>query len=180
MVSSHRVTASEAAGSYWTERRMEATSWRRLPQVSLEELRAAEPSSADGEPIFVEGSAPALEQSGSTEYAASRGPIPFVSSEIEDPSLAPLRTHGVLFFSDALGDYGCSGTLVNSDNKSVVWTAAHCVYGDGAYFTNMVFIPGYEEGRQPYGQWEAASLHVPPPGSAARSRWRATTSPPSS
>ena len=67
----------------------------------------------------------------------------------------------MLFFSDPTGDYGCSGTLVNSDNKSTVWTAAHCVYGDGAYFTNMVFIPGYEETRQPYGQWEASTLHVP-------------------
>lgn len=159
-VSSHRVTTSEAAGNYWTARRMAAASWRQLPQVSLSELRAAEPAAPEGEPYFVEGSAPALAPSGSTEYAASQGPIPYVTSEIPDPSVETMRTHGVLFFSDPTGDYGCSGTLVNSDNKSVVWTAAHCVYG-GGYFTNMVFIPGYEEGRQPYGQWEAATLHVP-------------------
>lgn len=161
VVSSHQVGASEAAGNYWTSRRMAAAPWRQLPQVSLSELRAAEPAAPDGEPHFVEGTAPALAPEGGTEYAASAGPIPFVASEIEDPSVETIRTHGALFFSDPTGDYGCSGTLVNSDNRSVVWTAAHCVYGDGAYFTNMVFIPGYEEGRAPYGQWEAERLVVP-------------------
>ena len=161
VVSSHRVTASEAAGNYWTARRMAAATWRQMPQVSLRELRAAEPAAPDGEPHFVEGTAPTLAPDGSSEYAASPGPIPFVADEIEDPSVETMRTHGVLFFSDPTGDFGCSGTLVNSDNRSVVWTAAHCVYGEGAYFTNMVFIPGYEEGRAPYGQWEAATLHVP-------------------
>lgn len=160
-MASHRVTTREAAAGYWTQRRLAAASWKQLPQISISELRSAVTETSDDDPYFVEGSAPTLAPSGSTNYAASRGPIPFVSTEIADPSVETLRTHGVLFFSDPTGDYGCSGTLVNSDNKSLVWTAAHCVFGDGAFFTNVVFIPGYEETRQPYGQWEASTLHVP-------------------
>lgn len=169
---SHRVTAAEAAGGYWTPARLEAAKPMPLPKVDPSEIEdfeseahalySAQEDGSQDEPYFVEGSAPTLAPSGSTRYATSKGPLPFVSMEVPDPSLETYRTHGVIFFSAPDGDFGCSGTVVNSDNKSVIWTAAHCVYGNGAFFTNVVFIPGYEETVEPYGRWEAATLHVAP------------------
>lgn len=160
-VVTHRVTSDERAGNYWTARRLANAKWMPLPKYSMEELKSLEPSDEpQGEPYLVEGTAPTSPASGSTNYLASRGPLPFLSQQIVDPSLEPFAAHGAVFFSDGLDQFGCSGTLVNSDNKSVVWTAAHCVYGGGAFFTNVVFIPGYEDGSAPFGQWEADVLHV--------------------
>ena len=60
--------------------------------------------------------------------------------------------HGKVFFTDSGVNYVCSGTALTSNNKSVVWTAAHCVNeGLGQYFTNWAFVPAYRDGARPYG-----------------------------
>ncbi len=57
--------------------------------------------------------------------------------------------HGKVFFTipsgPEAGDYVCSRTALNSRNRSVVWTAGHCVFDtDGRVFaTNWVFVPGF-------------------------------------
>ena len=44
-------------------------------------------------------------------------------------------------------DYVCSGTALLSGNKSVVWTAGHCVNeGPGDFATNWEFVPAYKDG----------------------------------
>jgi V8-like Glu-specific endopeptidase len=58
--------------------------------------------------------------------------------------------------------YSCTGTLVDSANRSLVWTAGHCLHrGRGsAFHTNVVFVPGYQPAATgnsaPYGIWPAA------------------------
>jgi hypothetical protein len=49
----------------------------------------------------------------------------------------------------------CTGTAVNSENKSLVLTAGHCVWdiGHRRWYTNAYFVPGYENGREPFGRW---------------------------
>jgi hypothetical protein len=49
----------------------------------------------------------------------------------------------------------CTGTAVNSGNKSLVLTAGHCVYdvGNRRWYTNSFFVPGYENGARPLGAW---------------------------
>lgn len=49
----------------------------------------------------------------------------------------------------------CSGSAVNSGNKSLVLTAGHCVYdiGNRRWYTNSFFVPGYENGARPFGAW---------------------------
>jgi hypothetical protein len=71
----------------------------------------------------------------------------------------PTRTNGKVFFTDGGVNYVCSGTALLSGNKSVVWTAGHCVH-DGAvnFHTNWAFVPGYADGSRPYGTWSARSL----------------------
>jgi hypothetical protein len=72
---------------------------------------------------------------------------------------APTRTNGKVFFTDDGLNYVCSGTAVLSGNKSVVWTAGHCVH-DGAsnFHTNWTFVPAYADGSRPYGTWTARTL----------------------
>jgi V8-like Glu-specific endopeptidase len=62
-----------------------------------------------------------------------------------------------------LSEY-CSGTVVASNNKSLVLTAGHCVYsepGEGRRHwlkRKWVFVPGYHNGKAPYGRWVATRL----------------------
>ena len=64
-----------------------------------------------------------------------------------------------MFFTDDGLNYVCSGTAVLSGNKSMVWTAGHCVH-DGAsnFHTNWSFVPAYADGSRPYGTWTARTL----------------------
>ena len=71
----------------------------------------------------------------------------------------PTSTNGKVFFTDDGLNYVCSGTALLSGNKSVVWTAGHCVH-DGAsnFHTNWAFVPAYADGSRPYGTWTARAL----------------------
>lgn len=72
------------------------------------------------------------------------------------------RAVGRVFYSLRGRDYSCTGVAVRSANRSTVLTAGHCVNaGPGAYARNWVFVPGYADGRRPYGTWTARRLHAP-------------------
>ena len=72
---------------------------------------------------------------------------------------AVVRTSGRLFFSTAGGaNASCSGTAVTSGNESVVMTAGHCVKLNGAAHRNVAFVPGFDQGRRPFGTWVASRL----------------------
>jgi V8-like Glu-specific endopeptidase len=68
---------------------------------------------------------------------------------------AVTRTVGRVFFTYQGRTASCSGNAVTSGNKSTVITAGHCVKLDGAWHTNWVFVPGYNNGNRPYGTWTA-------------------------
>jgi hypothetical protein len=78
----------------------------------------------------------------------------------------PARTIGKIFFDEDGEPYVCSGSVVNSNNKSVVWTAGHCVIKGGSgngWHENWIFVPAFRPSgacsesdngaRCPYGQW---------------------------
>ena len=74
---------------------------------------------------------------------------------------APTRTHGKVFFTLGGVDYVCSGTALLSGNKSVVWTAGHCVFdptNPGDFATNWEFVPAYKDGAAPLGVYVADNL----------------------
>src|SRR5215210_597570 len=57
----------------------------------------------------------------------------------------------------------CSGTVVNSENKSVVWTPGHCVHDGrgGTYHTQYwMFAPAYKNGTTPLGKWTYKTLRT--------------------
>lgn len=78
-----------------------------------------------------------------------------------DATQYPERIHGKLFFKidrDGPGAiepeiYTCSGTVVESARRNVIFTAGHCVFDRsiGDFVDEIAFVPGYENGSTPYG-----------------------------
>ncbi|MER5423115.1 trypsin-like serine peptidase [Streptosporangium roseum] len=76
------------------------------------------------------------------------------------------RTTGRVFLTLGGLDFVCSASSVRSTNKDLVVTAGHCVKdGTGAWADNWTFVPGYDQGRQPYGQFTARRMFVAGPWS---------------
>ncbi len=75
---------------------------------------------------------------------------------------AVTKTIGRVFFTFQGRKASCSGDAVTSGNKSVVLTAGHCVKLNGAFHTDWVFVPGYNNGNAPFGTWAARSTMSTP------------------
>jgi len=163
--------SAAAVRDYWTAKRMRRAEPPPLP--APQGVPAAAPQGA-GPPAHVPpavagapASAPLLRGAADSEASASRAAV-----AIADPTAPGVRAHGKVFFtvdkgSDP-GDYVCSGTAVNSRNRSLVWTAGHCVYDvldAGGKSVNFAFVPAYDHGAMPYGIWPARKL-------GTTKRWR--------
>ena len=58
-------------------------------------------------------------------------------------------------------NFVCSAAAIDSPAKRVVVTTAHCVYAEkNRCFSNWVFIPGYDDGKKPYGTFQAQRFHA--------------------
>ncbi|MFF0065890.1 trypsin-like serine peptidase [Streptomyces sp. NPDC005279] len=68
---------------------------------------------------------------------------------------AVVKTSGRVFFTFQGRTASCSGDSVTGQNGSTVITAGHCVKYQGSWHTNWVFVPAYNNGQAPYGQWSA-------------------------
>ncbi|MEU6035588.1 peptidase [Actinomadura sp. NPDC047616] len=77
------------------------------------------------------------------------------------------HTAGRVFFTYQGRTASCSGDAVTSANKSTVITAGHCVKLDGAWHTNWVFVPGYDNGARPHGTWTASKTLATPQWTAS-------------
>ncbi|MFJ7066482.1 trypsin-like serine peptidase [Streptomyces sp. NPDC101115] len=75
---------------------------------------------------------------------------------------AVVKTSGRVFFTFQGRTASCSGNAVTSQNASTVITAGHCVKYQGAWHTNWVFVPAYDNGNAPYGQWTATKTLTTP------------------
>jgi V8-like Glu-specific endopeptidase len=155
-VSSADISASAqaAAVAYWTPSRMAAAVDLDAAPVTV--APTAKPSSGEVHPIRV---APAFPASGARAAVEASSPGRWTSGGLIS------TTGGKVFFHNPAtnGDYACSGDSVNSNNKSVVATAGHCVVDtNGTSYTNWVFIPAYDHGNRPFGTFAATSLHWMP------------------
>jgi V8-like Glu-specific endopeptidase len=88
------------------------------------------------------------------------------NSGAEQPLGPGVPAVGALFTVDNNGLTGhyCTASVVSSPAGDVVLTAAHCIH-DGAggdYRSNIVFVPGYHDGQDPYGVWTPSKLVVDP------------------
>ncbi|MEU9236352.1 trypsin-like serine peptidase [Streptomyces subrutilus] len=65
---------------------------------------------------------------------------------------------GALFAGGLDGGHFCTASVVRSEGRDVIATAAHCLEDpDGT-----VFAPGYREGEAPYGTWRITGVYVAP------------------
>ena len=78
------------------------------------------------------------------------------------PTASP--THGVpaigaLYANASTTEHQCTASVVHSPHGDTLITAAHCLSGTGA---GMVFVPGQDGARAPYGRWTVTAAHVEP------------------
>lgn len=167
---------TDGVRSYWTSERMKAAEPAPVPEPAAATPVRAQEVAPNGRPSTVQPV-----QAGKTSDAdlensrVSAEPTEgedlrraYTRTEVTDPSAESVRMHGKVFFSVAggsqPGDYVCSGTALNSNNGSVVWTAGHCVFDadfGGGYSTNFLFVPAYSAGSAPFGEWPAEQLLSP-------------------
>jgi len=149
------------ASSYWTKQRMLHAKPVPVPKVDAAtnvQLGAAAP--APGRAGKVDGTAPKVPPGGVKGLA---DPGSTAASWAGASSSPPATTSGKVFFVGAGGgNYVCSGSTVNSGGKNLVFTAGHCVAegGTGRWYNTApwIFVPGYNNGNAPYGQWTARQL----------------------
>ncbi|HVF76077.1 MAG TPA: hypothetical protein VM938_13635 [Acidimicrobiales bacterium] len=146
------------------------------PAQHAQARRDAAPQEQAGPTERVEGAAPAKAPSGNTlSGTASAGNDQPTSSSGASQNSAwggaywtnPNLQVGRLFFDTQPGAgerwSWCSATAVNSENKSLVLTAGHCVFrpdpdgdgritGNGFWYEHFRFCPGYEYGCR-MGTW---------------------------
>jgi V8-like Glu-specific endopeptidase len=130
------------------------------------------------------GTTPAGHTSAQAQPAASSSASPSASYWTEQrlraaqawqaaqPANAPKSAHvalvtvrvGALFVSEPNGDHFCTASVVSSPGRDLLVTAAHCINGGngGGYRNDIVFIPDYRAGQEPFGVWTPAKLLVAP------------------
>ena len=167
--------------AYWTAKRMKRA--KALPLVQLSQrtgsdLEAAPRGSAH--PSYVPPAKPrasgvAAERRG----RLSRGSAAKVDgTDTGSPTAYPASANGVVYGTYAIDgqaeNYRCSGSVINTTGGSVVLTAGHCVIDadSGARAQSLVFVPGYRNGKEPYGEWSASKF-------ATTWKWRSTAGTPS-
>ncbi|MEO6083869.1 MAG: peptidase [Umezawaea sp.] len=138
--------AQSAPGTYWTPERMRSAVPLDALTVSPSKLHAPVPA---GEPAAV---APLAFPNGGSAWTGGG---------------AVVKTAGRVFFTYQGRNASCSGNAVTSANKSTVVTAGHCVKLDGAYHTNVAFVPAYDNGNTPYGTWNARATMTTPQWNAS-------------
>jgi Trypsin len=68
-------------------------------------------------------------------------------------------TTGALFYTTGGKGHFCTASVVDSTADDLALTAAHCVYWN-AFAANIEYVPGYHDGKQPYGAWPVAAITV--------------------
>ncbi|MEU1076651.1 MULTISPECIES: trypsin-like serine protease [unclassified Streptomyces] len=72
------------------------------------------------------------------------------------PATAASARVGALFEGGLDGDHFCTASVVHSADRNLIVTAAHCLDGQD----DAVFVPGYRDGRAPYGTWPVEDTYT--------------------
>lgn len=155
-------TSAIAAASHWTPaRRRGATPLETLVLAGGSGKGAAPPAQAEPPaPAYVPATSPGAEAAD-----PRRGALVTTAAvegvEAGPPTAFPNSANGVVLgeYRTPSGNepYRCSGSVISSPAGDVVLTAGHCVLDPetGTVASYLVFIPGYREGAEPYGEWAA-------------------------
>ncbi|MGW2563940.1 peptidase [Streptomyces sp. NPDC001514] len=151
-VSTHSVPAAgqQKAAAFWTADRMRSATPLdlHLGASALKSLKAPKPAGA------ATTVAPTPAAIGPTAFPQAGGPW--------TGGGAVVKTSGRVFFTFQGRTASCTGNAVTSQNASTVITAGHCVKYQGSWHTNWVFVPAYNNGQAPYGQWTATKTLTTP------------------
>lgn len=155
--------ADAASLQFWTPQRMRDTIARderaQLPTTAPSSSASAGTTGAP-RPTAAPTPTPTIDHNAPPVIAAQQVARPYTST------LA--RVEGRVFARvNATTSLSCSGTLVDSPGRDLVWTAAHCVEaGDGGpVYQNIVFVPAYASKPgtvAPYGRWPIRVFAVSP------------------
>jgi V8-like Glu-specific endopeptidase len=137
--------------AHWTRQRMRGATATAVPRGLI---RTSLPAVTRAPGLPRASRAPGLPQAGraSTEITAPRG-IPTASPFSGSP------TTGVLFYTTGGKGHFCTASVVDSTADDLALTAAHCVYSKG-FATNIEYVPGYHDGKRPYGVWPVRTITV--------------------
>ncbi|MCS0639330.1 peptidase [Streptomyces sp. LP05-1] len=157
------VPAAEQRGAqvFWTAARMRAATPLDPPLAGTARSGQRAPA---GRPVTVPPTSPAASRTASPAAGSLAFPQP---GGPWTGAKAVTTTSGRVFFTLKDRTASCSGNAVTSKNGSTVLTAGHCVKYQGSWHTNWIFVPGYDNGQAPYGQWPAARTLTTP-------QWEAT------
>ncbi|MFD9334574.1 trypsin-like serine peptidase [Streptomyces sp. NPDC060028] len=134
---------------------------------TAERMRGATPLDVTAAPGALRTTAPATVASPTNIPPTAASSASSVGSAAAAPTAFPqaggawtggggvVKTSGRVFFTMGDRTASCSGDSITSTNGSTVITAGHCVKYQGAWHTNWVFVPAYNNGNAPYGQWSA-------------------------
>ncbi len=164
-------------GKTWTAERMKAA--KPYPKVEANTAVTVDGQSAPtGTPGKIEATAPKITPkfpsapppaksprapTAATGIGPSAYSYPAPFNEYQVPwyyydyySFSPYITIGKLFFTQYGTDYVCSAASIGN---YAVWTAGHCVHAgnnsSAGWSYNIVFVPGYDWGSEPLGEWYA-------------------------
>ncbi|WP_133740706.1 trypsin-like serine peptidase [Actinorugispora endophytica] len=146
----HRPAAEEPAGQsgtldYWTPERMASA----VPRGSL----------LGG----VVDALPPLPPLSGASPETQGAPVPTSTGRRWTGGGRVVATTGRVFLRMDGGDYTCSASVVDAENRDTVLTAGHCLKdGRGSWADNWMFVPGYDNGVEPYGRYPARKLVVSP------------------
>lgn len=159
---------------HWTTAEMQSARPALMPQLqgdgspgnALQRFAANEGAPESGEPtqegMSDPGQLPKGRNALGEETLSSGGyeyPAPYTRYNVLAPcyQLYPYCCIGKLFFKQRGIPY--VGTAFSIGNNAI-FTAGHCIHpGDGdpnGWSTDIVFVPGYNNGETPFGQWQAS------------------------
>ncbi|WP_051263505.1 trypsin-like serine peptidase [Actinomyces johnsonii] len=142
--------ADQNVVNYWTHERMAAA--RPLDTDAADDPAQERPAAAEGDG----------DSSSSTDPAGMTEPV---APAADGGATLPARAKGKLFFNGYEADNAyCSASVLNTPSKSVVITAAHCIYSSKkGWAKNAVFVPDYDRTQadpDPVGVWTARSMRT--------------------
>jgi V8-like Glu-specific endopeptidase len=157
----------------WSRSRMEAAQPYPLPEIESFPNPPDHSMRLNTNPEFIPGVIPTENQPGEPTAVVDNFqeiqtdpsfdyPAPFTRyANFDKYTTYPYRTIGVLFFTQRGIDSRCSAAVVG---KNILWTAGHCLHdGSGepeGWSYDVVFVPSYEDGNAPFGNWSYYDLVV--------------------
>ncbi|WP_307865312.1 trypsin-like serine peptidase [Streptomyces montanisoli] len=151
------VSASQQreASHFWTASRLRSA--RDVTTAPRAHAGAAAPEGTAGAPVSVP---PVTGPAAADRAATAARPAASAPTAWTGGGLISTTAGKVFFQNNSGGTFACTATVANSDNKSIVLTAGHCVVNasTGEVYHNWVFIPGYNNGNRPYGTFTATDL----------------------